>query len=316
MSKILVTGGTGTIGRMVCRKLYANGNEVVVLSRDHGKQLVNCPRMIHEVGRIEDEHFVQHVIRKHKVHGVIHTAANKHIGVCEDRPTEAVSSNVIGSLNILRAMESNNVQHGVFVSSDKACNHNHVYGITKYLMEKLVAEYADRLTSVNCVRFGNVFGSSGSVVPIWQSLIDQGRDIELRIFDNEVVPKRLAMLPSEAACFLLGVYDNPAVVENGTVLMHREEVMVNMKFLAEAMIEGTPSKIHEVPAMKMEAERECLFSLDEADRIESNQHLKAYELTHRSTRRSLAWSRLIRHMDFDQTKEFIIKVKKEMKEWI
>lgn len=316
MSRFLVTGGTGTIGRMVCRKLYANGNDVVVLSRDHSKQLVNCPKMFHEVGRIEDEHFVQHVMRKYNIDGVIHTAANKHIGVCEDKPSEAVSANVLGSLNILKAMESNGVHKGIFVSSDKACNHDHVYGMTKYLMERLVSEYSERIRPVNCVRFGNVFGSSGSVIPIWRAKISRGQDIDLRVFENGIVPTRMAMLPSDASDFLLDIFDGQGAYENGTVLMPGRCQVVSLLTLAEVMTEGTKSKIHMVPALKMEAQNERMFSPSEADRIVRCGHRGILELTSRPQGEGRSILGNDNSLDHERTREFLKAVIEESKEWI
>ena len=321
MSKVLVTGGTGTIGRMVCRELASRGHEPVVFSRDPSKQLVNCPKMIHEVGRIEDEHFVHHVFRKHEVDGVIHTAANKHIGVCEDRPTEAVGANVLGSLNILRAVEEYKVGRAVFVSSDKACNHSHVYGITKYLMEKLVTEYAERLrlSKLNSVRFGNVFGSQGSVVPIWQHKINRGQDIDLRVINRAPgqqggirVPLRLAMLPSQAATFLVDVFLRNHY-ENGSVLMPLLSDLrtVNMRLMANVMVEGTRSKVREVPLLQVEAETERLYSYEESERVRTLHD--ALELAKHPLCEKLGCR--TPEMTQEETREFVAKVLKEMNEW-
>jgi UDP-N-acetylglucosamine 4,6-dehydratase len=312
---ILVTGGTGTIGRMVCKKLVEKGNEVVVLSRDPAKQLINCPNMKHEVGRIEDEHFVQHVFRKHEIHGVVHTAANKHIGVCEDRPTEAIGANVIGSLNILKAIEENAGRRAVFVSSDKACNHDHVYGITKYLMEKLVSEYAQRLshTRLNCVRFGNIFGSSGSVLPIWKSKISRGHDIELRVFTRyQSPPWRLAMLPSQAADFCIKVLE-AGEFESGSVVFQGGIKEISLKTVAEYMTSGTSSKIHEIPSMPMEALDEWMCTMKEADHLKEHDG-QVYEIRRLPT----GCARYVHSnmpMDDEEASVFLEKALKEMNQW-
>lgn len=308
---ILVTGGTGTIGRMVCKILCNMGHSPVVLSRDPGKQLIYCPDMIHEVGDIEDRMFLDFIVKRYNVSGVIHTAANKYINVCEDRPSEAVKTNIIGSMNILGSLWNSGIERSVFVSSDKASNHDHVYGISKYLMEKLVLEYSSYLKSkINCVRFGNVFGSSGSVFPIWETLINQGKDIVLRFFGHNY-PMRYALLPSQAAQFCVDVFFENRY-ENGSVLF-KNMPLVSLRTMAQVMVEGTNSKIVEAPALSMETEDEKLMSDEERSRLVVYDN-DVLEISKTLTSYKNRLPKVV--MNWDETKEFVRAVRSEYNQWI
>jgi UDP-N-acetylglucosamine 4,6-dehydratase len=316
--KVLVTGGSGTIGRMVCKKLKEQGHEPVSLIRNPANQHIFCPGIPFQVGYIEDYHDVYHVMRKHAVEAVIHTAANKHVSVCEDQPSEAVSSNVVGSLNVLRAIEElkGQVKRAVFVSSDKACNNTQVYGITKALMEKLVKEYASRVSAkINCVRFGNVFGSSGSVLPIWENKIARGQDIELRMWLSQV-PLRFGILPSEAAEFCINVFASDGF-EGGSVIMRHMNV-INIRTMAEVMTDNSRSKIIIRDVEAGEAQQELLFSESERQYLKTHEGTGYIEIVKHPQADPPKFSNQANRgvqLDHEDTKKFVNIVLKEMKEW-
>lgn len=267
--KILVTGASGTVGRRICRRLVLDGHEPVGFGRDIGPQLVGCPSCAHEVGDVEDYFDLERAAVEHRVAGIIHAAANKHVELCERRPSLAVRCNILGTLNVLDLARSRGLDRVVLVSTDKASSPDQVYGLSKYLGERLAEEYAalDGMP-VTSVRFGNVFGSTGSVVPIWKSLIDAGRDIELRCVDTPLVPNplvRFAMLPSEAADFCCRVFlgDYPA----GAVVATKMRV-VDIGVLARCMVAGSMSGINRRPLAAGENSTECLLTGEEVYRSE------------------------------------------------
>lgn len=267
--KVLVTGGSGTVGRWICKQLIKDGSTPIVMSRDLATQLEYCHGCGHEVGDVENYCDIERVLVKHEIDGVIHAAANKHVNLCETRPSLAVSANIIGTHNVLQLAREFNMKKVVVISSDKSCARDQVYGISKYLGERLAEEYAADGLRVNTVRFGNVFGSSGSVVPIWKKLINEGKDIELR-WDDMVYfksPLRFALLPSEAAEFCCKVFFGE--YEPGAIITKSMRV-VDIAILANVMIAGTKSKIVYKGLQGGEQLSECLLATDEYNRARFN----------------------------------------------
>ena len=109
----------------------------------------------------------------------IHTGAIKRIEVAEKQPMEAIKTNVIGSMNIINAAAANHVKKLILISTDKATSATTCYGSTKFLME-CMAYANDTDTNIICTRYGNVFGSTGSVVPIFDKLVKEGKPLTIR----------------------------------------------------------------------------------------------------------------------------------------
>lgn len=156
--KILITGGSGSIGQALVARLIQD-HDVTVFSRHEVDQVTmrqSYPECHYVIGDIRDDKSVCSAIQGQ--HVVYHLAALKHIDICEQQPTEAVKTNVLGTMNVLQACKHWGVAM-VNMSTDKAANPLNVYGRTKYLAEDLVRGYALTLRS------GNVVGSSGSLIP-------------------------------------------------------------------------------------------------------------------------------------------------------
>jgi UDP-N-acetylglucosamine 4,6-dehydratase len=181
---ILVTGGTGSFGtRFVERVLRDHEPRAVrVFSRDELKQyelqrrLGDDDRVRMLVGDVRDLPRLTRATRGVDV--IVHAAAMKQVGACEYNPFEAVMTNVIGSENIVSAAIENEVPLTVALSTDKAVNPVNLYGATKLCEEKLVVQgnayAADSPSRFACVRYGNVVGSRGSVVPIFKAQAETG----------------------------------------------------------------------------------------------------------------------------------------------
>ncbi|WP_308194901.1 polysaccharide biosynthesis protein [Micromonospora sp. R77] len=182
-SRILITGGTGSFGRtMVRRLLEQDVGEVRVLSRDEAKQdemrrQVGDDRVRYHVGDVRDHDSV--LLASREVDFVFHAAALKQVPSCEFFPLEAVRTNVLGSTNVIEAAQRNGVASVVLLSTDKAVYPVNAMGLTKALMEKVAQAHARNNprspTVVSCVRYGNVMYSRGSVIPLFIEQVKAGR---------------------------------------------------------------------------------------------------------------------------------------------
>ncbi|NFT06913.1 MULTISPECIES: SDR family NAD(P)-dependent oxidoreductase [unclassified Clostridium] len=186
--KILVIGGTGTIGNGLIKELLKQEPSVIrILSRDEYKQFImeneieDKSKLRYLIGDVRDYDRVDRAMDEIDV--VFNLAAMKHVPACEYNPSEAIKTNVIGMENVIKAAINNNVESVVFTSSDKAINPTNSYGATKLLAEKLVqaANYSKgrAKTKFTAVRFGNVMGSRGSVIPLFKKQIEDFRKITI-----------------------------------------------------------------------------------------------------------------------------------------
>lgn len=181
--KILVTGGTGSIGSEIVRRLLKYNPAVVrIFSNEETEQfnfmeeLKGNSNVRFLLGDIRDKERLKKAM--HGIDIVFHAAALKHVSLCEYNSFEAVKTNIIGTQNVIDAAIEENVGRVISISTDKAANPTSVMGVTKLLSEKLVSGtyyYVKRSNTKFCsVRFGNVLGSRGSVVPLFKKQISQG----------------------------------------------------------------------------------------------------------------------------------------------
>ena len=179
MSRILITGGTGFLGKRLGKSLRDDGH-VVTLSGRNNKQLMlasqfsGCEAYAMDVSNIES---VRDIVTQTKPDIIIHAAATKFVDISEKQPMEAIDVNVVGSQNVARVAIEKNVKCVVGVSTDKASPPvRNTYGLTKALMERLFCSMNNKSqTKFLCVRYGNVAWSTGSVLCIWRKmLLDKG----------------------------------------------------------------------------------------------------------------------------------------------
>ena len=177
--KILIIGGTGALGKTLVKR-YCDSNEIIVLSRDEHKHYhlqKEYPNVHSIIGDVKDKGSIKNCLMRFKPDIVINAAALKHVPICEDDPFESVKTNIIGHQNIIESVtEVGNVETLIFVSTDKACNPINVYGMCKAISERLYIEYAKQqgTPKVVLVRYGNVLESTGSVIPFFKSLLENG----------------------------------------------------------------------------------------------------------------------------------------------
>jgi len=180
---ILITGGTGSFGKQFVRtilKRYAP-NKIIIYSRDELKQFemaqkYNAKCMRYFIGDVRDLPRLQKAMNG--VDFVVHAAALKHVPIAEYNPMECIKTNVMGAQNIIDAVIENRVSHTIALSTDKAASPANLYGASKLVSDKLFVA-ANNLRGnhdikFSVVRYGNVLGSRGSVVPFFKKLIDEG----------------------------------------------------------------------------------------------------------------------------------------------
>lgn len=221
--KVLITGGTGTLGRALVRKINNNffidgrPDKVIIYSRDEYKQLL----MQQEYEDVDNLRFFIGDVRDEKrlvqaLDGIdycIHAAALKQIPTIEYNPTEAIKTNVEGSMNVVNASLKCGVKKAVLISTDKACRPVNLYGATKLAAEKLFkAANAFNKTKFSIVRYGNVIASRGSVIELFLKLKKQGikefpiTDLEMTRFwittDEAIELVRTAFLNERTGLFI------------------------------------------------------------------------------------------------------------------
>ncbi|WP_415905094.1 UDP-N-acetylglucosamine 4,6-dehydratase (inverting) [Neptuniibacter sp. QD48_55] len=182
---ILITGGTGSFGRKYTETLLNNYNpkKIIIYSRDELKQFemqqeFNASCMRYFIGDVRDKERLRQAMQN--VDYVIHAAALKQVPAAEYNPTECIRTNIHGAENVIKAALDNDVQKVIALSTDKAANPINLYGATKLASDKLFVAANNMAgghqTSFSVVRYGNVVGSRGSVVPFFKKLIESGAD--------------------------------------------------------------------------------------------------------------------------------------------
>ena len=187
--KILITGGTGSLGQALTKRLLNYDVDTIrIFSRNENSQTTmqsefDDGRLRYFIGDIRDSHRL--IKAMEDVDIVFHAAALKHVPVIEYNPFEAIKTNVLGSQNVIDACLHENIETVVCVGTDKAVSPLNTYGATKLLMEKLFVtanNHTDRKrhrTKFVAIRYGNVLGSSGSVVPTLVKQIESGKNITI-----------------------------------------------------------------------------------------------------------------------------------------
>jgi len=242
---ILITGGTGSFGKkytkIILRKYQPN--KIIIYSRDELKQYEmaqefdeDCMRYF--IGDVRDGARLKEAM--HEVDYVIHAAALKHVPVAEYNPMECIKTNIDGAQNVIEAALANNVDKVIALSTDKAANPINLYGATKLASDKLFVAannmVGSRRTRFSVVRYGNVTGSRGSVIPFFKKLIDEGAT-ELPITDEKMT--RFLITLEDGVNFVLKNFER---MYGGEIFIPKIPSMY-MTELAKAMAPNLPHKI-------------------------------------------------------------------------
>jgi UDP-N-acetylglucosamine 4,6-dehydratase len=241
---ILITGGTGSFGKQCVETLLNNHQpkKIIVYSRDELKQYemaqkFDFPVMRYFIGDVRDEKRLALAMRD--VDYVIHAAALKQIPAAEYNPMECIKTNINGANNVINVALEQEVEKVIALSTDKAVNPINLYGATKLAADKLFVAannlVGERKTRFSVVRYGNVLGSRGSVVPFFQKLIQEGAT-EIPITDPRMT--RFWITLNQGIDFVL---KNFARMQGGEIFVPKIPSM-KMTDMAEALAPGVPHK--------------------------------------------------------------------------
>lgn len=193
---VMVTGGAGSIGSEICRQVAVSGvglllildrseNSLYDFEREMAGRFPDVP-VVAVIGSINDAEGLIKLMREHGIDVVFHAAAYKHVPLMEKAPIESAYNNIIGTYNAACAAIEAGVQRFVMISSDKAVNPTNVMGVTKRIAEMVVQGLNNKNgTRFMTVRFGNVLGSAGSVIPIFKAQIERGEPLTVTHPDIE-----------------------------------------------------------------------------------------------------------------------------------
>lgn len=242
---ILITGGTGSFGKQFVKTILVRyqPKKIIIYSRDELKQYemaqtFNAPQMRYFIGDVRDQPRLKQAMDG--VDYVIHAAALKHVPVAEYNPMECIKTNIYGAENVIQASLAAGVEKVIALSTDKAANPINLYGATKLASDKLFVAannmVGERKTRFSVVRYGNVVGSRGSVIPFFQKLLDEGA-IELPITDERMT--RFWITLQQGVDFVIKNFER----------MHGGEIFIpkipsaTVIALAKAMAPDLPMKI-------------------------------------------------------------------------
>ena len=237
---VLVTGGGGSIGSELCRQIAKHSpKQLIVLDiyennaydiQQELKHIYGSNLDLHvEIASIRDKERIYELFDELRPDIVFHAAAHKHVPLMEACPAEAVKNNVFGTYHVVRASEKFGVQKFVMISTDKAVNPTNFMGATKRFCEMILQSRVDSPTEFCAVRFGNVLGSNGSVVPLFKKQIEEGGPVT--ITDRHII--RYFMTIPEAAQLVL---EAGAMASRGQIFVLDMGEPVKILDLAEKMI--------------------------------------------------------------------------------
>lgn len=207
---VLVTGGGGSIGSELCRQIAKYGPRSLIVLDIYENNAYDIQQELHraygdkldlrvEIASIRDKERIYEIFERLHPDVVFHAAAHKHVPLMEVCPEEAIKNNIFGTYHVVRAAEKYGVKKFVMISTDKAVNPTNVMGATKRFCEMILQSRRESKTEFCAVRFGNVLGSNGSVVPLFKKQIEAGGPVE--ITDKRII--RYFMTIPEAAQLVL-----------------------------------------------------------------------------------------------------------------
>ena len=236
---ILVTGGGGSIGNELCRQIARRRIQRLVIfdiyennAYDIQQELTRkypSLELCTEIASVRDKEKIYELFDRYRPEVVFHAAAHKHVPLMETAPEEAVKNNVFGTYHVVRAAEKFGVRRVVMISTDKAVNPTNTMGATKRLCEMILQSRVNSTTEFCAVRFGNVLGSNGSVVPLFKRQIEAGGPVTLT--DKRIV--RYFMTIPEAAQLVL---EAGAMAQRGQIFVLDMGEPVKILTLAENLI--------------------------------------------------------------------------------
>ena len=243
--KITIFGGTGSIGTLIVDKIlnlneyprkiliFSNSENELWESKNHFAKPFNAPSILeYKFGDIRDKSSVKDAVKEADI--VINAAALKHVGYCEESPYDAVKTNILGLINILEACHEESVESFIQISTDKAVEPVSVMGATKLIGERLViASNNTPHCQTNIIRFGNVLGSRGSLVPQIAKFLERGN----QIYISDVEMKRFILTKEEVADFIMKVLSHIKNTEGGLIYIPKMNEVPIVDIIGETCIQ-------------------------------------------------------------------------------
>lgn len=265
---VLITGGTGSFGQALCRRLLMEDlcNKVIVFSRDEWKQwemrqtdpIFSSNKIRYFLGDVRDVKRLERAFNE--VHFIVHTAALKQVPAAEYNPSEFINTNVLGGMNVIDAAINCGVERVIALSTDKAVNPVNLYGATKLCSDKLFVagnSYvgARGYPKFSVVRYGNVAGSRGSILPLWRKMVQEGAT-HLPITDKRMT--RFWITLDQCVDFVISCFSH---MRGGEIFVPKIP-SIHIVDLAKALAENLP---HEYLGIR-EGEKlhELMISIEDA----------------------------------------------------
>jgi UDP-N-acetylglucosamine 4,6-dehydratase len=267
---LLITGGTGSFGKAVLSRFLSKDNfkEIRIFSRDEKKQEsmridLNNKKVKFYIGDIRDYQSINEAMKS--VDYVFHAAALKQVPSCEFYPMEAIKTNIIGAENVIKATLENKIQNAVFLSTDKAVYPINAMGLSKAMMEKLVAansRSSDNGSTLCSTRYGNVMGSRGSVIPLFIDQIKSGKPLTL----TDPLMTRFMMSLEESVELVEFAFQNAS---SGDTFVKKAPA-ANLMVLAKALLEifEADNELHMMGTRHGEKLYETLLTREEMAKAE------------------------------------------------
>ncbi len=278
---ILITGGGGSIGSEICRQLAGYQPKKLIILDIYENNAYDIQQELRlkygksldlevEIASVREEGRVEEVMRTYRPDIVVHAAAHKHVPLMEHNCAEAIKNNVFGTLHVASAAEKYGVKKFIMISTDKAVNPTNVMGASKRMCEMIVQSREESHTEFTAVRFGNVLGSNGSVIPLFKRQIASGGPVT--ITDFRII--RYFMTIPEAAQLVL---EAGSMAKNGELYVLDMGKPVKILKLAEDMIRLSGFEPYKDIAIQeiglREGEKlyeELLVKTEELDKTENN----------------------------------------------
>lgn len=238
---VLVTGGGGSIGEELCRQIMLHNPKKLLMLDIYENSLYNIElelkanypndEIIAIIANIRDEERIFEIFEEYSPEIVFHAAAHKHVPLMENNPTEAIKNNVFGTYNLVNACDKYNTKRFILISTDKAVNPTNIMGATKRLCEMLIqAKDKESKTEFVAVRFGNVLGSNGSVVPLFKKQIESGGPVTVTHKD---ITRFFMTIPEAVALVLQSI----TYAKGGEIFVLNMGEPVKIYDLAKSLIE-------------------------------------------------------------------------------
>ncbi len=239
---VLVTGAGGSIGNEICTQLLDYGPRKLLLLdidetelhdlslRLHGYAQEFSDRIMPIVCNVRDAKKIDDVFAQYEPELVFHAAAYKHVPMMEYYPDEAIRTNILGTYNVFSAAVAHKVRRCILISSDKAVNPTNVMGATKRVAEQIASTLSTQETEIVCVRFGNVLGSRGSMLPLFMEQIRLG--LPITVTDKRIIRYFMTIPEAVSLVFLAG-----AMAKGGEVMVLEMGDPVNIYEFAERLIQ-------------------------------------------------------------------------------